>query len=278
MIRDALPGDGGDDDRDAIPSYRPALQRLALDTMALVEGDEGAGIPGLEGGFATAEELVEWEQRLAIRALGQVPQVVFQGVASQLATAHDRPLVQALLDADEMGAEVAQEWRRRFRKRVVHESFDAAYRELRGEVTEYVDDAGADDDHDPVRQRYLAMRPGLEELDEWQRRSLGALFSGELREDGAIMEWATMLENACYGERIRFPGEDDDVPVGRFLADLDDRDAFVDLLTAPAYDRPRAVFAARFLIPTFNAATREMLSSTGEMPSVEREPQGVTQI
>jgi hypothetical protein len=247
-------------------TYRPALRRLTIDLSDLVEGNADKDVPGLKHGFADRNELVRWEQCLCVRSLGNVPQYVYQGLASQMASPKERPVIQALIDADEMPDATAKDERQRFRKRVVMRAFDRAFRRLRLGAKEYIDDADDGDEHDPQTQKHIAMRPSLDELDSWQRVALDQVLEGFDSRD-EILDWASVLENATHGEPIEIPDPNEDaVPVSKFVAGVHERDPFAEMMMNSKYRRVRGIWAARFLIPSFNAGVRDIFPASGELP------------
>lgn len=268
-----------DEDPEGFGTYRPALRRLTLDADDLVHGSEA--VPGLRGGFGSRSELLQWEQRLAVRTLGEVPQFVYQGIASQLASPNERPLVEALLDSESARAE---EHRLRMRRRVVIPAFDRAFRRLRIDATEYLDETDASTGErttsksqdkatrNPEKQSNIAMRPSLEELDTAQQFVLDQLLPDGLDSRDDILEWGNIVVNACHGEAISLG--DDHLSIGAFIDRHHARDPWAELLTEPRLRRPRGAWAARFLIPTFNAAVREILPTSGELPDGTTEGHG----
>jgi hypothetical protein len=270
VIREVL-GDVEQGRDDALGSVRPALQKLSLDAHDLIHGSAEKDVPGLKGGFSDRAELIQWEQQLAIRSLGEVPMFLYQGIASQLASANERPIAQALIAGSGMNTRTAEHWRTRVRERVVLPAFDRAFRQLRTSATEYATGADEDDAHQPLKQRYIAMRPGLDELNKWQRSALDPVLSEDGFEDGdAILDWLPIVVNATHGEEIRLP-DDETIAVSEFVARVHDRDPWRELMTDPERQRIREVWAARFLIPTFNAGVRELLGTSGEVAQIESE-------
>lgn len=277
MIRGVLEDvEGADGNRDAaLGSVRPSLQRLTLDAHDLIHGNPKRDVPGLEDGFVDRAELLRWEQQLAVRSLGEVPMFIYQGIASQLSSSNDRPLTKALLNDPEMSSTTAVHWRTRVRERVVLPAFDRAFRQLRKSATEYVEGADQDDAHHPLKQRYIAMRPSLDELNKWQTHALDEVLNeGDGLEDrGAILDWTSVIINATHGEPIQLR-DGETIPVSAFLARIHDRDPWAELLTEPDRQRVRETWVARFLIPSFNAGVRELLGTSGEVAYKEHDPDG----
>lgn len=264
MIREVLEGVEGNGD-DALGSVRPSLQRLSLDAHDLIHGNPRKDVPGLEGGFKSRAELIRWEQQLAVRSLGEVPMVIYQGLASQLASPRDRPLVQALVAGSGMDPKTARHWRTRVRERVVLPAFDRAFRQLRKDATEYTEGAADDDEHHPLKQRYIAMRPSLDELNKWQTSALDAVLDGGLEDRTAILDWMPVLENATHGEPIQLP-DGETIPVSEFVARVHDRDPWAEMLIEPERRRVRETWVARFIVPSMNAGVRQLLGTSGEVP------------
>lgn len=269
-IRDLLETVESEGREDALGSVHPALQKLTLDTHRLVNGGAD-GLPALSDGFDSRAELIRWEQQLAVRSLGQVPMFVFHGIASQLASGRDRPLVEALVADSTLPDGASAEWRNRVRKKAVLPAFNRAYRELRKQATQYGTRSDEGDDHQPLTQRYIAMRPALDELNEWQRNALVPVLDPDGFEDAdAILNWLPVVVNATHGEPIELPDEET-VPPAEFVDRLHDRDPWTELLTDPERRRVREAFAARFLIPSFNAGARQLAPIASEVPQTDTE-------
>lgn len=255
------------DEHDALSSFTPSLLRLSLDEKELLEGDGSENKRGLRGGFESTQELVEWEQRLTVRTLGEVPQFIFQGIADHLATGSHSPLIAGLLDEETLEDEVAAEVRERFWKYGVQDYAESAFRRLRIDAAEYVSESSEGTKHHPEQQRYIAMRPGLDELDTWQRSALLALFneSNGLDDGSDILAWKPIVRHATYGEPIQF-SNGETAPVSEFLNQCHEREWVVDQLTNEENHIHRVLFAARYLIPSFNAGVRERMGKSGELP------------
>lgn len=276
--------DAGDDPTQ-LETYRPALRRLTIDANDLVNSDVH---PSLSGGFDSRTDLIHWLQRLATRSLGEVPQVVFYGMAEQLANPDDTPLVLALLDDPSMDADTCEHWRKRVQRRVVFDAFDRAYRRLRVDATEYLNEADVGgpggrgeapdrDAHDPMDQPNIAMRPSVEELDSAQRFILSELLPDGLNDTDEILDWGNVLVNATHGEPIHLPDETD-VPVATFVDRLYERNPFAEMMVDPRRVRVREDIAAKFLLPTFNLAVRKILPTSGELPAGEKEGHGPAEV
>ena len=272
-------------------TYRPALVKLTNDVDELQSG--------LYQGFETRREVLEWLQQLAVRTLGEVPQKVFwelsrQFVLDQLVDFEQGVLLAALLrpavrDRD-LPDDAVDELRERFVATQIRPAYHRAFRELRKDATEYVDESDDDTAHDPRRQRHPAMRPALHELDDWQQQALGELLGG-FDEPRAILEWGSVVEHATHGEldELDPPEWTDDVDGATVVSGSDGRD-FIEraysepsarvVLCADGADAAelREVFAAFWIVPAFNRGVRVLSGRAGELPDVEHERQSPTQL
>jgi len=89
----------------------------------------------------------------------------------------------ALLDGSsrdrELDPDAVGDLRRDVATEVIDPAFRRAFRQLRKSATEYVDDeSSSDTEHNPAKQRYIAMRPALDELDGYQERAVDAVVDG----------------------------------------------------------------------------------------------------
>jgi len=267
-------------DDDDSGTWRPSLVKLTSDLRDMREE--------LMDGFETISEILWWMQRLTVRTLGQLPQSLFHRFGRQVRVNFSRPegspLVRALLipahrpEREDCPLNHARttEFRESFAAETITPAFEEAFRDLRSESTEYVDDSeGSDDaDHDPLSQRHVAMRPALDELERWQRKALGPVIgeSSDLQERGDILEWLEGVALATHGEPIQ-------VLEGSDLARLEDfgsrcyqeRTTARLLLSGPENQAARELFAARFLLPAFNRGVAVLAGRAGELPDAERE-------
>lgn len=239
-------------------TFRPSLVRLTEDVREELHN--------LMVGFESRRELLEWAQRLTVRTLGAVDDVVYLDLWRALrAPDQERVLLGVLLDDAEIldrhgiTHSHARETRRRIAADRIMPAAHAAFRSLRKDAGEYVDDAQASQ-HDPMTQRYIAMRPALDELDDRQADVLERVLEG-FDEPEEILDWAGRevdlathgeipdeFSRRCYKERsTRMP----------LLAD-DDR-----------LERVREAFAAKHLVPAFNRGVRVLAGRASEMPHKE---------
>lgn len=263
-------------------SWRPALSRLALDVDRVLRGgstNHGDEIPGLLPGFNSEADIVRWEQRFVTRSLGMTPQPFLHGVADELAKPTERVLVACLLSGRgrtaDIDQKVATELRRRVRSRVVMPAFDRAFQRLRTQATEYADAGEEGDLHNPQRQRYIAMRPSVSELDHWQAYALARLVEGELETKDDVLGWGNVLEQATHGESIELPNHDDERAIPEFVDAIVTTDPLLDAVTGED-ERVRVQFGAKFLLPAFNRGVRDLASRSKELANAEHTPMEVT--
>ncbi len=262
-------------DVDATPTetHRPALQKLTQDLQMLRQE--------LFDGFRSRRAILDWLQRLTVRTLGQLPQRWYMEMARQFRGRLDgrdqRTLLAALLrpecrtrDLDEVDA---RNLRERLYVLTVRPYYHRAFRHLRPDATEYIDQEGDVSGHDPSVQRYVAMRPALDEIEEYQRRVFGfddhrsnTLLDGfETKTD--IIDWGDDVELATHGE----------VPEGlieRCYAERSTRQLLLD--DSAQSERARELFAAFHVLPYCNAGVRDLAGRAGEQPDAEQEETEVT--
>lgn len=267
-------------DREVPESRRPALVRLCLDVESLV--DE------LTVGFESREEVLLWARRMIPRTLGEVETSFYRSLAEQFRGAgtrrsrrspatgvsktiiddRDRTLLAALLNGSSrtraLDTGAVEELRRDVATSVIDPAFRRAFRQLRKSATEYVDDEHSEEsEHDPARQRYIAMRPALDELDSFQRRATAAVLEG-LEDADQVRRWTTLVELATHGEI------DDEI-----LRRASREESTLDLLTSRdgtiGERRGRELFVAFYLLPAFNRGVRDLRNRAKEQPDAEVE-------
>jgi hypothetical protein len=248
-------------------SFRPALERLTLDVADMRES--------LLEGFHTRQELLWWAQRICVRTLGELPQRVFHGIARQVRLDGDeRPALLAALLRDaaaapDLSAHAAASLRERFYVSFVEPAFSRAFEKLRKDTGEYFDDpAGGPSGHDPRVQAYIAMRPAVNELEEYQQSALRRLLAG-LDDTTAILEWGDAVKKATHGEI-----SDEFLPRCHR-----ERSTRALLLGRMRGAQPgRELFAATYLLPAFNAGVRDLAGRTGEQPADNSPSSGGTHL
>lgn len=240
--------------------YRPALVRLVGQDMREILAD-------LLEGFQSRREVLEWAQRLAVRSLGKVPHDVYDALGRAFVSRMDdpeRPLLSVLLvpsrrdrDVDE---EVAREARRRLAGEYLLPSAHRALRELRADAGEYLGDA-VGSSHDPLEQRYIAMRPALDELDDRQQSALARFLIG-FNDGEAVLEWGGRADLATHGEI-------GDGFASRCYAEESTRRAL--LGSRRVDERARESLAAGYILPAYNAGVRVLSGRAGEQPHETRQ-------
>jgi hypothetical protein len=215
------------------------------------------------------------------RTLGEVDTEFYAELATQFRGVwHDereRVLLSAMLTDQarllEMTPDAAEEIRSRIAVTVIEPAFFRGFRSLRKSATEYVDDSeggSSGADHDPAKQRYVAMRPVLNEIDNYQRIAVEALLAGFI-DDDAIRRWCSLLELATHGELA------DD-----FVMRCVREESTSALLTATeptaGQQRARELFAATHLLPAFNNGIRDLRARAKEEADPDRDPLEVTSI
>jgi hypothetical protein len=238
-----------------IETVRPALVTLTRDVRRM-QAD-------LLAGFDNRRAVLSWCQRLTVRTLGTLGDDFYRELSRQFRGSEEGVLLAAFLtpaartrDLDE---DVARELRERLLARRLDPAFRTAFRHLRKDAGEYIDEAGDGDAHDPTRQQHLAMRPSLTEIDEYQADALDRLLDG-LADTSEILDWSKVLVLATHGEVER-----------DFLARCYLEGSTQALLTGtdPVDRRGRELFAAYHLLPRFNAGVRDLAGRAGETADAE---------
>lgn len=249
-------------------SRRPALVKLTADLEELRSE--------LVDGFADRAAIVRWAQRLSIRTLGQLPDRWFEALGEQFRGLPrrdvERTLVAVLLEDAQRERSIdpddARELRERLYALTIRPAFHRAFRQLRADAGEYLDDESSTaSQHSAARQRWIAMRPALDELERYQKRALDELLGdadadvGGLEDRSAILSWGSTLELATHGE---LPGE--------FVARCYREPSTVDVLAGAgaAPQRGRELFWATHLAPVCNRGVRDLSGRTAEQPDAEK--------
>ena len=244
-------------EREIPESRRPALVRLCLDTEELVEE--------LMSGFGSRGEVLRWARRMIPRTLGEVETSFYVSLAGQFRAAgtradrrvddvdEERALLAALLEGSsrrrELPPDAVVDLRRDVATSVLDPAFRRAFQELRSSATEYVDDKESDEiEHDPARQRYIAMRPALEGLEDVDQ----------------LRRWTTLVELASHGEI------EDDV-LRRSVREESTRALLTSRGGTSAQERARELYAAFYLLPAFNTGVRDLRDRAKEEPDADRE-------
>lgn len=242
--------------RDEPDPYRPAL-------VTLTEGVRER-VDELRGGLESERRVLEWLQEITIRTLGRLDLRVYADITRQY-RGHQGVLLAALLHSDarqgnmiQLDGDIAERVREHFVAHYVVPAHRDAFRRLRSDATEYAEDADDGDAHDPKRQRFIAMRPALNELEEWQERALDSLLDG-FDERGKLLDWGHDLLLATHGELDQ-----------EWITRVYREDSAVDVLTGDtvADERARRLFAAYHVLPRYRAGVRVLSGRAKETPGV----------
>jgi len=238
---------------DVPESYRPALVTLSQDMRELTEE--------LLDGLRSERRVLTWLQEITVGTLGYLDQLVYEDMARQF-RGDQGVLLGALLveskregDNCDLSEGAVVDLRQRFLAEFVHPAHRNAFRDLRSDATEYVDGAADEDVHNPDRQRFVAMRPALTELQQWQDRALSQLLDGFDGRD-AVLDWGHDILLATHGEL----GEE-------WISRCCRERSTLRVLTGdtPADADARRLFAAYHVLPQFRAGVRVLSGRAGEM-------------
>jgi len=246
-----------DVETEVLESYRPSLVKLTSDLEAM----ERELLDGLD----SRAQALDWIQRLTIRTLGELPQKwyrelgrQFQGVPS---SGKERTLLSAMLCERERERDICDESAKQLRSRLValtvRPAYHRAYRKLRKDAGEYVD--SKDDSvsgHSPEIQRFIAMRPAIDELETYQQRAMDQCIDG-FDERDEILDWGRDVELATHGEISE-----------TFVARCYREESTSSILRSdrPADRRARECFVANHLIPQYNRGVRDLAGRAKEQP------------
>lgn len=237
---------------------RPAVSKLATDQARV--------IVWLLDGFDDRVEMLAWMRELTIQSLGSIDDEWFARVAS------DSTVVSALLGepwgtlqqdgVGDLPPEFASEIRRGMVAEDLLPAFRQAHKEFRwsaGERVEYLDEEGEMDSEriDPREQQYPSMRPALGELAERTEWALASLLAG-FENRGALLLWVQSTVAIIHAEI-----DEDEIraayfhtPSREMMLERGERGRFL-----------RTAWAAEYLLPAFNRATREVAERAGEVTS-----------
>lgn len=244
-------------------SYRPSLVKLTND---LAETQRQ-----LMRGFESRADVLYWLQATCVRTLGTIPDSVIRRLARQFqpVKGEDTVLLAAFLQPQarerSLSEEKAQELRERFAATYLRPAHHYAFRHLRSDAGEYIDRAEGNE-HDPAKQRYIAMRPALDELHQTQKNTLEGLLDG-FSSQAELLDWAADVELATHGEI-------DETFARRAYMEKPTRKLL--LRQSRNHERGRELFAAVHLLPAFNAGVRDLAGRAQEQPDADTEEQRPT--
>lgn len=249
---------------DETESFRPALMRMALD--AEETRDE------LLAGFDNRGQLIKWFGRVSIRSLGELDPKLFRMTKrffhpSLHRSDRNHYDLDVLLASDseqrcrEIDHAVATGIREHIWQEFCKDAFHRALRKRRKAAGEYLDSSGpnTDSEYDPQLQRYIAMMPAVNELEQYQQRALDSCLDG-LDSRQQIVDWVLLMELATHTEL--------DQDFGR---DCYHQESMVAMLTGDrtVHRRFREMFAVSTLLPMFNEGNFDLGGKAKEMPRRE---------
>ena len=249
------------DEESSVPdSVRPSLVKLTED----LDTERNR----LLAGFESRRAVLQWAQRLTVRTMGRLPTQWYTDLAEQFRGVTDsdkeRVLLSVLLTEQrrtrELHPDAVEGVRERMAGVIMRQAHHRAFRYLRVDANEYTD--AEESAHDPAKQRYIAMRPALDELDEKQGATLTQLLDG-FRTRESIIRWGDDLDLATHGQVSE-----------EFLTRCYSEDSTVEnLLCADhtAAERGRELFAASYLLPAYHAGVRDLTGFSGESADEEGE-------
>ena len=245
---------GEDGDVLDIETVRPALVTLTRDVRDMQNE--------LLEGLASRRALLEWLQRATVRTLGTLDDDFYRKFGVALRSERSVLLGAVLAEKErriDLDEDVARELRERLLARRLDPAFRNAFRHLRKDAGEYIDEAGPGDAHDPQTQVHIAMRPSLTEIDEYQGEALDRLLDG-LTDGSDVLDWGKVLTLATHGE------VEGDLVERCYLESSTRR-----VLTSPEpVDRKaRELLAATHILPAFNAGVRDLCGKSGETAEAE---------
>jgi len=234
-------------------SYRPALVTLTNDVRELTTE--------LMEGLRSEERVLEWLQEMTIGTLGQLDRVVYDDIARQFRGAQGMMLAALVVpekrrgEMSDLSEDTARELREQLLAEYVHPAHRDAFRELRTDATEYIDAGDDEDEHNPDRQRFVAMRPALTELQQWQQHALASLLVG-FESRAEVLDWGHDILLATHGEL-------DEDWVSRACRER----STLDILTGDSRtdEHARRLFAAYHVLPRFRDGVRVLTDRAGEM-------------
>ncbi|WP_135304121.1 hypothetical protein [Haloarcula amylovorans] len=243
-------------DGDVPKPYRPALVTLTEDVRELTTE--------LQNGLSSEQRVLTWLQEMTIRTLGRLDQRVYSDMTRQFRGSQGVLLAALVIPSKRRGKmtgldeETARQLRERFLAHYVHPAHRDAFRRLRGDATEYIDAADDEDAHEATRQQFVAMRPAISELEQWQQRALDSLLDG-FDERSEVLDWGHDVLLATHGELDR-----------EWITRVYREESTIEILTGTTETdaQARRLFAAHYLLPTFRSGVRVLSGRAKESPDV----------
>lgn len=222
-------------------------------------------------GVHNRRELLHWLLRLQYRTLGKLPDFWYYHIATRPAA------LSVVLTGDERGSygrgetdvspDEAEHFRRRLVAKYLRPACRDALRELRTSSNEYLEEA-----LDVEKMASLAMRPALDEFYQRQEEALQSFLDG-FDDVDALDEWLHELDLATFGA---IKDVDDEFDY-RVLNETVTQRACLNK-RAERYELARERIAARFLLPAFNLAVREVAEKAGETDLTSRDESGGVEV
>lgn len=237
------------DDKD-LQRLTPSLDKLNADQRAWLStwGSEG---------YSSRRRLILALHQMEFWSLGRVPDAWYvhlcsRGVSLSILITSDR---RTIYRQDPVDLETARRERQYLAAKYVRPAFRAAFRTLRKDAKEYTDEDQQVDDVDS--QQSFAMRPALDELYSKQSKQLLALLDG-FKDMDAVDDWLSRLDQGTLGELYRVEPDFDWKIHDRMTAQRtlleDDR----------KYEMERELWAATYLLPSFNRAVQRWAEQVDE--------------
>lgn len=241
-----------------IESVRPALANLNAEQLAALEDVRDNGLPDRRA-------LLMWLLKCQFRTLGRLPDYWYTHVAT------DPVALAVMLTGEERGSYGSQDGTRispreafQARRRLVavylRPACRDAFRELRTKAVPYTNG----EKPDPSKVAAFAMRPDLEEHYQRQREALRSFIEG-FDTEREVDQWVHEFDLATFGAiktiEPRFDAKLLNEPLAPELYLSDER----------RYRRTRESIAARYVLPATNVAVREVVLTSDEDPTEERE-------
>lgn len=253
-----------------LPDY-PDLDRHTRPALAKLADDQHDVLLEFLEGFRDRRHLLEWSQRCIVATLGEVEEswptdlAMNRSDLSVVITSEKRHTW--VDDGEAADKSAAKAYRRALAAEDLIPAFRSAYRKMRWNAVEYVNDEDDSLQPDPSIQRHPAMRPALSEMAERQEWALKRLLDG-LDDHDQLMSWVLRAVEASHGELE-----------GELATDLYTETHTRRMLVVDGDDHRhgpffRESFGATTLLPAFVRAARKLSEKSGEL--VEQEKKEIT--
>lgn len=254
-----------------LPDY-PDVDRHTRPALAKLADDQHSVLLEFLDGFDDRRELLEWGQRAIVATLGELEEEWVTDLAtnrSDLSVVITSSRRQLWVDEDREppSSQAASTYRRALAAEDLVPAFRSAYRKMRWNAVEYVNDEDDELQPDPSIQKHPAMRPALSEMSQRQEWALARALDGFSDQD-QLMSWVLRAVEASHGELE-----------GDLASDLYAETHTRRMLVVDGDDHARGpffreTFAAVTLLPAFTRAARKLSEKAGEL--VEQEAREIT--